>query len=59
MKGSLGFLVDERRMNVAITRAKHFLFVVGNARTLSKNEKWKLLIAQCQTSGKIVEFNSP
>ena len=30
LKGSLGFLVDKRRMNVAITRPRHFLFVVGN-----------------------------
>jgi superfamily I DNA and/or RNA helicase len=41
LKGSLGFLVDERRMNVAITRAKHFLMVVGNSETLSKNQQWK------------------
>jgi superfamily I DNA and/or RNA helicase len=48
LKGSLGFLVDERRMNVAITRAKHFLFVIGNKRTLSKNEKWAGFIEQCE-----------
>ncbi len=30
----LGFLNDYRRMNVAITRAKHFLWIVGNKRTL-------------------------
>ena len=26
----LGFLNDLRRMNVAITRAKHFMWIVGN-----------------------------
>ena len=57
MKGSLGFLVDERRMNVAITRAKHFLFVVGNSRTLGKNEKWKQLIQECKgTRDGFLEF---
>jgi senataxin len=30
MEKSLGFLLDERRLNVAITRPKFFLMVVGN-----------------------------
>jgi senataxin len=37
---TLGFLNDYRRMNVAITRAKHFLWIVGNSRTLKRNENW-------------------
>jgi senataxin len=41
---SLGFLNDYRRMNVAITRAKNFLWVVGNTRTLSNNENWDAFI---------------
>ena len=38
---TLGFLNDYRRMNVAITRAIHFLWVVGNSRTLERNHNWK------------------
>jgi superfamily I DNA and/or RNA helicase len=34
LEKSLGFLLDERRLNVAITRPKYFLMVVGNAKTL-------------------------
>jgi senataxin len=41
---TLGFLNDYRRMNVAITRAKHFLWVVGNSRTLKRNEHWDAFI---------------
>ena len=33
----LGFLNDLRRMNVAITRAKHFMWIVGNSKALSRN----------------------
>ena len=45
----LGFLRDYRRMNVAITRAKHFLFIVGNKRCLSQDPNWNALIQNgCQ-----------
>jgi senataxin len=39
-RGGLGFLADARRINVAITRAKHYLFVVGNSNTLEKGKIW-------------------
>ena len=34
--GQIGFLADRRRMNVALTRAKRALFVVGSMTTLSQ-----------------------
>jgi senataxin len=48
LTGSLGFLLDERRLNVAITRPQHFLFIIGNAQTLSRSETWKSMIAHHQ-----------
>ena len=42
--GSLGFLRDYRRMNVAITRAKHFLWIIGNKNCLQKDTNWNDLI---------------
>mmetsp|Transcript_22878 Transcript_22878/g.25839 ORF Transcript_22878/g.25839 Transcript_22878/m.25839 type:complete len:1296 (+) Transcript_22878:27-3914(+) len=44
---SIGFLADERRMNVAITRPKHVLWVVGNTKTLTKNHRWGGLVQHC------------
>ena len=41
---SLGFLVDQRRLNVSITRAKFLLIVIGNKNTLKNDEIWKRYI---------------
>ena len=41
---NLGFLRDYRRMNVAITRAKHFLWVIGNQKCLKQDPNWNALI---------------
>ncbi len=42
--GEIGFLNDLRRLNVAITRAKRKLIIVGNKNTLSYNPTYKNLI---------------
>jgi superfamily I DNA and/or RNA helicase len=40
----IGFLKDIRRMNVALTRAKCSLFILGNRAALESNSQWKELI---------------
>ena len=37
----IGFLVNQQRMNVLLTRAKCAMIVFGNKRTLISNELWK------------------
>lgn len=37
---NVGFLLDERRINVTLTRSKHLLIVVGHGDTLGSNEVW-------------------
>ncbi|MDP2339708.1 MAG: AAA domain-containing protein [Deltaproteobacteria bacterium] len=48
---TVGFLADERRLNVALTRAKKKLIVVGDSATLSSDATWRSLfddaIARC------------
>jgi senataxin len=40
----IGFLSDIRRMNVALTRAKFGLFVVGKSTALLNNPHWGALV---------------
>lgn len=54
-KRKIGFLDNERRINVALTRAKHGLIIVGNARTLSSHPKWQTLIEFFRATGTVVE----
>ena len=42
--GGIGFLHDRRRLNVALTRAKKTLVIVGNSSILSSNLMWAQLI---------------
>ncbi|KAL0052040.1 hypothetical protein WJX82_006920 [Trebouxia sp. C0006] len=43
---SIGFVADERRMNVGLTRARSSLIVIGNAKALKGDERWGNLIKQ-------------
>ncbi len=45
---NIGFLRDERRLNVAITRARYGLVIFGNTELLSFDENWKKLIEFCE-----------
>lgn len=47
-RGGIGFLKDVRRLNVAITRARFCLFVVGNVDTLVRDETWAALVQSAQ-----------
>lgn len=44
---TIGFLKNEKRLNVALTRAKALLIVVGNPETLGTNKFWRKFIQMC------------
>jgi superfamily I DNA and/or RNA helicase len=50
-EGDIGFLADIRRTNVALTRARRFLLVVGDSATLSAEPFYARLFAHCETVG--------
>lgn len=51
----IGFLSDRRRMNVALTRAKSALWVIGNADTLNSNPDWGELVSDVNRRGLVVD----
>lgn len=54
----LGFLIDERQMNVALTRAKHGLVIIGNRHLLAVHNMWKNLVSHCQRLHCLVDEKS-
>ncbi|EIW69108.1 hypothetical protein TREMEDRAFT_31469 [Tremella mesenterica DSM 1558] len=56
---TIGFLRDERRMNVALTRAKSSLWIVGNGSTLERSdERWKVIVGDARERGFFLEVSS-
>jgi len=46
---NIGFLEEGERLNVALTRAKQSLVIVGNLETLKTNKMWKELIQDAES----------
>jgi len=47
-KGEIGFLKDYRRMNVAMTRARKKLVVIGDSATLGKDPFYEAFLEYCE-----------
>jgi len=48
IKRNLGFLKNEKRFNVAVSRAQALLITIGNPKVLMKDFHWATLIASCR-----------
>jgi len=50
-RGDVGFLADERRMNVAVTRARRHVAIVADSATVSNHPFLGRLVGYCQEQG--------
>ncbi|CAE7563472.1 MTR4, partial [Symbiodinium sp. CCMP2456] len=61
--GSIGFNADERRLNVAVTRAKRNVWIIGDMETLyrgqSKGNVWRSLLAFARSRAWVLPALTP
>lgn len=58
-KFSVGFLVAKERTNVALSRAKALIIVIGDPSTLLINKKWKYILLKAIKSNNYIGCNVP
>ena len=52
MRFHLGFMAQPKRINVAISRAKKLLIIIGNGRLLCMDPTWREVLAKvCESGG--------
>nr|XP_039250020.1 RNA helicase Mov10l1-like [Styela clava] len=51
VRGTLGFLSNSKRFNVATTRAKILMIILGNPYVLSIDSHWRALLKYCVSHG--------
>lgn len=59
LTGDIGFLQDERRLNVAVTRAQRQFLLVANSKMMEGTPHLASLLSYIRKSGKIMRFKVP
>lgn len=56
LRGNIGFVADSRRMNVALTRARYSLIMIGDSNTLEVEEIWGTLLSEVKSRSPVDYF---
>ena len=56
--GGIGFVNDLRRLNVALTRARHALYIVGSEDSLTASPDWRALLADARDRGCVFDVDA-
>ena len=56
--GTIGFLSNYKRINVALTRAKKALYIVGDVDSLKRNPTWNKLIQDAEFRERLLTIDS-
>ena len=56
LRGNIGFVADPRRMNVALTRARYSLIMIGDSNTLEVEEIWGTLLSEVKSRSPVDNF---
>lgn len=51
VKHALGFIASPKRFNVALTRARSLLIIIGNPATLNLDPYWRSVLIYCINHG--------
>lgn len=51
---SLGFVASPKRLNVAVSRAKSLLIIIGNPNLLCRDVHWRSVVKYCVDKGSYV-----
>ena len=57
LAGGIGFLNDARRMNVALTRSKCSLYILGKSSALINNSLWRSLILDARSRNVLIPYD--
>lgn len=58
-KAGIGFVRDQRRMNVGLTRGRSAMLMVGNAKVLRKSAPWRRLVRSAKQRQCLFRFKAP
>lgn len=58
-RGNIGFLKEPQRVNVLLSRARHGMYIIGNARTLVSSNRgsavWEPILQRLQSNGRVLK----